>query len=170
MRWGTNENCVTRATLGNHWDGGPMRTVYTGLRWGTNDMGDLRELCYQGYIGGPMTWGTNESGGPMIWGTNGMGGGWVLIGGPMRWGTNEMGDHWDGGPMRWGTNDVHPQLPWVLYRKTIVCHSRITIASMYYRQDLQCKCKCTSKVSHNMLNTLKHGYTCGFQRQPLFKC
>ena len=27
MRWGTNENCLTRVTLGDQWDGGPMRTV-----------------------------------------------------------------------------------------------------------------------------------------------
>ena len=26
MRWGTNENCITRVTLGDQCDGGPMRT------------------------------------------------------------------------------------------------------------------------------------------------
>ena len=83
---------------------------------GANDMGDQWELYNQGYIGGPMRWGTNESmvgkvtrGGG---GTNEMGDQWELcnqgrIGGPMRWGTNEnrvdgvrLGDQWDGGPMR----------------------------------------------------------------------
>ena len=40
MRWGTNENCVTRVTLGGQCDGGPMRTGLKGLYWGTNEMGD----------------------------------------------------------------------------------------------------------------------------------
>ena len=44
MRWGTNENCISRITLG------------------TNEMGDQWELYNQGYIGGPMRWGANENG------------------------------------------------------------------------------------------------------------
>ena len=44
MRWGTNENCVIRVTLGGggggQRDGGPMGTMYPGLHWGTNEMGD----------------------------------------------------------------------------------------------------------------------------------
>ena len=43
MRWGTNENCISRITLG------------------TDEMGDQWELYNQGYIGGPMRWGTNEN-------------------------------------------------------------------------------------------------------------
>ena len=93
-------------------------------------MGDQWELYNQGYIGGPMRWGTNENcvirvalgdqwdGGPMRtgldWGTNEMGDQWELynqdyIGGG---GANEMADQWEqgrkgyiGGPMRWGTNE-----------------------------------------------------------------
>ena len=38
MRWGTNDNMVERATKEDQWDGRPMRTVYPGLRWGTNEM------------------------------------------------------------------------------------------------------------------------------------
>ena len=143
IRWGTNENCVPRVTLGDQWHGRPI-TVYPGLRRGTNDMGDQWELCTQGCVGGPMTWGTNENrlervtmgdqweGGPMRtvypglrWGANDMGDQWelytqVCVRGPMTWGANEnrsdrvkLGDQWDGGPMRiaypelhWGTNEM----------------------------------------------------------------
>ena len=56
-------------------------------------MVDQWELYNQGYIRGPMGWGTIQMG------TNEMGGAWVLIGGPMRWGTNEMGDQWDRGTL-----------------------------------------------------------------------
>ena len=90
-----------------------MRTVWKGLDWETNEMGDQWELCNQGRIGGPMRWGTNENRVERVR----LGDQWELynedyIGGRMRWGTNGMGNQWDGRPMRWGTNDVHPcQLP-----------------------------------------------------------
>ena len=107
-----------------------MRTVYRGLHWGTNEIGDQWELYNQGYTGGPMRWGTNENRvegvtrgdqwewghrvqtmwrGLMNWGTsqwegtNGMGDQWD--GGPMEWAVRGcwLGDQWDGGPVRWGT-------------------------------------------------------------------
>ena len=147
VTWETNENCVPRVTLGDQWHGRPMRTVYPGLRWGTNDMGDQWELCTLGCVGGPMTWETNENCVPRVtlgdqwhgrpmrtvypglrWGTNDMGDQWEQVGkghngGSMRWGTNEncvprvtLGDQWHGGPMRtvypglrWGTNDMGGQ-------------------------------------------------------------
>ena len=128
MRWGTNENCITRITLGDQWDGGPMRTglkgldwgdqwdggtmrtVKRGLHWGTNEMGDQWELYNQGYIVGPMRWGTNENrvervtrGDQWEWGhrvqTMRRG---LMNWGTSRWeGTNGMGDQWDGGPLEW---------------------------------------------------------------------
>ena len=48
MSWGTNENMVERATQEDWWDGRPMRTVYPGLRWGTNEMGDQWEQSKKG--------------------------------------------------------------------------------------------------------------------------
>ena len=91
-------NCVTRV-------GGPLRTVYPGLRWGTNELGDQWEHGRKGY--------TNEMGDQWDLRTR------VYTPGPMRtaypglhWGTNEIGDQWElctqgytGGPMRWGTNE-----------------------------------------------------------------
>ena len=113
MAWETNENRLERVTLGDQWDGGPMRTVYPGLRWGTNDMGDQWEQVGKGHTGGPMRWGTNENCVPRVT----LGDQWDV--GPMRtaypglhWGINEMRDQCElctqgnvGGPMRWGTND-----------------------------------------------------------------
>ena len=115
MRWGINENCVIRVTSGDQSDGGPMRIVWSGLHCETIEMGDQWELYNQGYIGGPMRWGTNERRvGRLQGGNNEMGDQWELcnqdyIGGPMRWGTNENRvdrvrpwDQWDGEPMRAG--------------------------------------------------------------------
>ena len=109
MRWGTNENCLTRVTLGDQWDEGP-------LRWGTNESGGSMRW---GTIGIGRWWGDDGKGGPMRWGpsdmggTNEMGDQWAPI---MYWGTNELGDQWegdqwDGGPMRWGTSERIPS--WV---------------------------------------------------------
>ena len=56
------------------------------------------ELCTQGYVGGPMSWGTNELGDQWEHGRKGYTG-WL-----MRWETNEicvprftLGDQWDWG-------------------------------------------------------------------------
>ena len=51
MKFGANENCLTRITLGNQWDGGLITTVWPGLHWVTNDTGDQWELYDQDYIG-----------------------------------------------------------------------------------------------------------------------
>ena len=48
-------------------------------------MGDQWELYNQGYIGGPIRWGTNESRVGKVTGGGGGGGG----------GGNEMGDQWE---------------------------------------------------------------------------
>ena len=37
--WGANENWEPRFTLGDQSDWGPMRTLYSGLHWETNEMG-----------------------------------------------------------------------------------------------------------------------------------
>ena len=130
MRWRTNENCVTRVMLEDQWDGLPMRTVYPRLlcgthhqwngrpmkivypvlRRGTNEMGVRWELCNQGYIGGPLRWGTNKTVVPgMHWETNEMGDQWeqgreCYSGGPMRRETEEF-KQYSGGLMNWGPND-----------------------------------------------------------------
>ena len=93
-------------------------------------MGDQWELYNQGYIVGPMRWGTNENRVERVTrGTNENGaiefkqcGGDLWIGGPagekgpmgwgpMSWGTIGMGGAWVliGGPMRWGTNEMGDQ-------------------------------------------------------------
>ena len=119
LRWGTNENCITRVTFR-----GPMR-------WKTNEncitrvtLGDQWAQGRKGYKGGPMRRGTNECCVTRI--TLGdqweMGNQWELCNhgnrvhenrvDGARLGTNEMGDQWElcnhgriGGPMRWGTNE-----------------------------------------------------------------
>ena len=96
MRWGTNENMVERATKEDQCDWRPMRTVYPGLRWGTNEMGDQWDRVKSVRLGEPMRWGTNEN---CI--TR------VTLGDQWDGGANEnrvervsLGDQWDGGPMR----------------------------------------------------------------------
>ena len=91
-------------------------------------MGDQWELCNQGYIGGPLGWGTNENyvsrvtlgdqwyGGPLEW--------VVLIGGPMGLGADELGDQWDWEPMRRGTNGLGdhwdgPMKGWLMKRRGV---------------------------------------------------
>ena len=84
--------------LGDHWDGGPLRTVYPGLRWGTNELGDQWKHGKKGYTGGLMRWDTNEICVPRFT----LGDQWDR--GPMRTaypglhrGTYEMGDQWEHG-------------------------------------------------------------------------
>ena len=109
MRWGANENRITRITLGDQWDGGPVRAGWESLHGWTNEMGDQWEpynqdilgdqweLYNQGYIGGPMRWLDQWEQGRKGY----KGGG----GEAMGWGANEscvtritLGGQWDGGP------------------------------------------------------------------------
>ena len=129
MRWGTNENRVERATLGDQWDGVQWEQGRKGhngvpMRWGTNENRAERVTLGDQWDGGPMSSnnavGTYEwEGGPMEWVLRGCQLGDQWDGGPLGlaeigW-INEkvdqyvVGDLWIGGPIRWGTIEMGDQ-------------------------------------------------------------
>ena len=60
MRWVTNENCVTRATLWDQWDGGTNENCVTRVTLGDQWDGGPMSTDTKVYIGAPIRWGTNH--------------------------------------------------------------------------------------------------------------
>ena len=124
LRWGTNDNYVSKVKLGDLWDGGPMRTVYpyrialrgsmrngsNGSHWGTNEMRTNENCVTRVTLGDQWVEGTNGMGDQ--WNGWCMGANWR----PMRWGSEELGDQTDGTMMAWlikrGTNERGDQWEW----------------------------------------------------------
>ena len=113
LHWGTNENCVTRVTLGDQWGRGPMRTyllLLISMLWHRQAIfkskGD--ELCSSAECRIWTQWDAGKW--KQIW--------MVTLGDQWDAGLRKqiemvtLGDHWDGRPIRigytglyWGINE-----------------------------------------------------------------